>query len=525
MPTTAEQLVMARHHRQAGDLLLAESYYRQVLQTDPGHPESLHFLGQLAYMKGDYDAAAALVRDALARAPEVAAWHADLGLAHQARGRAEEAATCYRQALRLNPDWADLHATLGGVLADMGRVDDAVRHCREAIRLRPDLPAGHNNLGNVLLRLGKTAEAAASYQQALRAKPDLAEAHNNLGNVWLEEGKIDDAVHCFRNALRLSPEYADAHKNLGLTLLKSGDFEAGFAYYERSVSISDRLKPKRFSQPEWDGRPLPGGTLLLHVEHGIGDTLLMIRYAPIIRRQGLRLILECQRSLIPLLSTCPGIEQLVARGESPLSFDVHAALFSLPRLLGTRVHNIPADVPYLFARDDLIRQWRDRLNGPARLKIGICWQGNPMPGVSEHRWFSLARFGTIARLPGVQLVSLQKGPGAEQLAACPFAVTQLGSDLDEANGAFMDTAAVMKDLDLVISPDTAVAHLAGAMGIPVWVLLTRVADWRWLIDREDSPWYPNVRLFRQENSGDWDSVFGRVAETVRRREWLISPSQ
>jgi hypothetical protein len=257
----------------------------------------------------------------------------------------------------------------------------------------------------------------------------------------------------------------------------------------------------------------------LYAEQGLGDTLQFVRYARLLKEQGAAVVVECQKALLPLLARCPGIDRLAALGGPQPAHDVCAPLMSLPYHLGTRLGTIPADVPYLMADPALIESWRCALAVRPGFKIGIAWQGNPQYTGDKERSISLTEFAPLAAIPGVQLVSLQKGAGSEQLraAAALCSVIDLGSRLDEEAGAFMDTAAVMKNLDLVVTADTVISHLAGALGVPVWVALPKVPDWRWLLEREDSPWYPSTRLFRQDRAGDWKSVFARIALAVRGR--------
>jgi hypothetical protein len=297
-----------------------------------------------------------------------------------------------------------------------------------------------------------------------------------------------------------------------------GDFKRGWPEYEWRWRNQQASMPP-WSQPAWDGSPLAGRTILLRAEQGLGDTLHFIRYAPLVKRREGTVLVECQESLIPLLGGCPGIDGLVSRGsKAPPAFDVQAGLLSLPGLLGTTLDTIPTNVPYLFAESGRIERWGRELHGGAGFKVGIAWKGDPRydrRGLSR-RAVPLAQFLPLGRLPGVHLYSLQKGPGVEQLGqvAHLFPVTDLGSRLDEGGGAFLDTAAVMKNLDLVVASDSAIGHLAGALGVPVWLALPSVAEWRWLREREDSPWYPDMRLFRQPEPGRWQGVFERMAREV-----------
>ena len=328
----------------------------------------------------------------------------------------------------------------------------------------------------------------------------------------------------YQQAVRLKPDYAEAHWNQALARLQMGQFEQGWPGYEWRWKCKEFGTLPPFRAPLWDGSPLDGRTILVHAEQGLGDTLQFIRYIPLVQKHGGRVIMMCQPPLCALLAHCPGIERLMPHGDAPPEIDLHVPLLSLPRLLGTTLENVPADGPYLDAEPDLVEAWRHRLGAYPGLKIGIAWQGNPKFRLDRVRSLPLAQFAPLASVPGVHLLSLQKGLGREQLAAPErrFPVTDLGGQLDETTGAFMDTAAVMKNLDLVITSDTSIAHLAGALGVPVWVALNVVPDWRWLLDRDDSPWYPTMRLFRQTRLGHWEDVFHCMAEALRER--LASPA-
>jgi Flp pilus assembly protein TadD len=550
MPTVSEILQLAVSSHQAGRLAQAEELYRQALQLDPRQLDALHLLGVVSHQLGRSDRAIELLSEALRLKPDFAEAHGTLGIVLKRQGRLEEALASYRQALRLRPDLAETHNNVGILLKRLGRLDEAVASYREAVRYRPSYAEAysnlgsalkeqnqlceaaavlgeslrlnpnsaeaHNNLGGVRKREGRLAEAAASFQQALRLKPDFAEAQSNLGATFRDQGKLDEAVAVLRQALNSKPEYAEAHTNLGMIWLLRGDFEQGFPEYEWRWKGQDLLVP-HFPQPVWDGSRLEGRTILLHAEQGFGDTLQFIRYAPLVRERGGRVVVACSTALHRLLEGFPGVDQFVAPDALP-SFDVYAPLLSLPGILGTTLATIPARTPYLCADPGLVEHWRQELQAEPGFKIGIVWQGNPQYAGDRCRSIPLEAWAPLARVEGVRLVSLQKGFGTEQIAAVAnrFAVTDLGSRLDEAAGPFRETAAVMRNLDLVITVDTVAGHLAGGLGVPVWLALSYVPDWRWMLERDDSPWYPTARLFRQTAWGDWSDVCERMAGEVRK---------
>jgi hypothetical protein len=385
------------------------------------------------------------------------------------------------------------------------------------LQFQPDHLEAHNRLGILLAKQGRQEEALPHFLAVLRLDPRQARAHNNLGAALSELGRPAEALASFERALELWPDYAEAHKSRAMVRLLRGDFERGWAEYEWRWQCQD-FSPRAYRQPPWDGSPLGGRTVLLHTEQGLGDTIQFIRYAPLVRACGGRVVVECERALLPLLRSCPGVADWIAAGAALPEFDVRLPLLSLPRALGTTLATVPAAVPYLAADPDLVARWRRELSFSDGVKVGVVWQGNPKNAADRRRSVPLLQFEPLARVEGVRLVSLQKGPGAEQLAEATgrFPVTDYGSRLDVGAGAFVDTAAAMRALDLVVSCDTAAAHLAGALAVPVWVPLSLAADWRWLLGREDSPWYPTMRLFRQERLGDWAPVFARMAEELGR---------
>jgi len=444
--------------------------------------------------------------------PSYAEAHNNLGNTLKALDRLPEAAASYREAVRLWPDLAEAHNNLGSALLELRRPEEAESSLRQALRHRPDFAAAHSNLGSALLELRRPEEAESSLRQAIRFDPHSAEAHNTLAGTYLAQGRLEEAVAAYRQAVRLQPDHAEAHSNLGIMLLMKGDFAEGWPEYEW------RWKGKGWSvpagaPPRWDGSALEGRTILLLTEQGLGDTIHLVRYAALVKSRGGTVVLACQKALTRLLARAPGIDQLVPADEPVPETDVYAPLLSLPRLLDTTLASVPADVPYLTPEPELVERWKRELGPPSGLRVGIAWQGNPEYRKDRERSVPLRQFEPLARLEGVQLVSLQKGQGVEQIAemAGRFSILDLGSRFDD----FAATAAALVHLDLVVTVDSAVAHLAGALGVPVWLALPFVPDWRWLLDRDDSPWYPTMRLFRQQKRGDWPGVFERITATLR----------
>jgi tetratricopeptide (TPR) repeat protein len=540
---------------QAGRDDLAIDYIQQALAIKP-HVAAFHNnLGFSLQALGRLEEAELHYREAIALDPNFSGAHNNLGNVHRAHGNTEAAARCYRQAVALAPDYAEAQNNLGVALQELGKLAEAEAYHRVALRLKPDSIDTLNNLGVSLQSQKKLEEALATFQQALRLKPDDAETHSNLGNVRKEQGKLDEAVGHYQEAVRLKPKYAVAHNNLGFALQEQGNYAVAMASYGRALEIEPDLavahwnrsllrlllgdfeqgwqeyewrwtQPsftrRSFPQPRWDGSDLNGKTLFLHVEQGFGDVFQFVRH--VARRDdklaGAKVIVECHPQLLRVLKGAEGIDQLVALGSHLPAFDVWAPLVSLPGIFGTTVETVPANVPYLRPDAELVEHWGRELqtseDSGQVFKIGIAWQGNPTYRADKQRSIPLAKFAPLARVPEVKLISLQKGQGTDQLAgiAGQFSVVDLSDRLDVSTGAFMDTAAVMTNLDLVITSDTAVAHLAGALGIQVWLPLALIPDWRWLLEREDCPWYPTMRLFRQTRYGQWDEVFERMTKEL-----------
>jgi hypothetical protein len=379
------------------------------------------------------------------------------------------------------------------------------------------------NLGVSLSDLGQFDEALVWLRGAVRLRPDSADAWDNVGMTLARQGHWDEAMKCYDEAIRLRPDFGEARRNRALGWLAHGDFERGFP--ESEWRLKCRNPPGfDFPPPRWGGEPLDGRTILLHYEQGLGDTLQFIRFAPLVKQRGGRVWLYCQASLVRLMSLCQGVD-LVFDNKSPVpDFQLHVNLMSVPAIVGTTAATFPSK-PYLAADGATIGRWRQALSralGVADLdsifKVGIAWQGNPQNRIDRWRSFPLAHFSQIAQFSGVRLINLQKGAGTEQLAALAgqFPVVQLDGRIEGLDDGrdFLDTAAVMSLLDLVITPETAVAHLAGGMGVRTWVALSHVGDWRWMVDGDTCPWYPSTRMFRQTTLGDWDGVFRRMAECL-----------
>lgn len=549
--TIDELLHAAVAHHRAGRAAEACALYRRVLALRPEDANALHLLG-LAEGNGAGGEAAVLrlLGRAVAAAPLLAPAQANLARRRLAAGDAGGGLRAALRAVLAQPGEGEGWRLLGRALLAAGpdRAEAAAAAFRRLLRLRPGDADGRVEFGNALRTAGRDAGAAEAYRAALAADPAAAEAHANLGILLRDAGDGDAAVARHRRALalrpddrrfllnfgialrdlgrpadalvpldraqRLAPDDAEIAFNRSHALLIMGDFERGLPAYEARLV---RYGAPSFPCPAWDGGPLDGRSILLHTEQGLGDTLQFVRYAPLVAARGGRVVLEAERPLLRLLATLPGVERLVAKGEeAPPPTDTHLALPSLPHAFRTTLATIPAAVPYLRADPELAAAWARRL-GPRDadgLRVGLVWAGNPAFVADRFRSPRLAALGPLLAVPGVRFVALQKGDGRRDLegAVLPPGFTDLGPAL----GDLADTAAVMANLDLVVSSCTAPAHLAGALGMPVWVLQPFAPDWRWLLERGDSPWYPTLRLYRQPSWGAWEPAVARLAADLAR---------
>jgi tetratricopeptide (TPR) repeat protein len=509
---------LAEAHRGLGQIPQAVECYAQAARLAPKIAEIHSNLGILLAQVGRIDEADASYARAIAANPQYPEAHYHRGNLFQVGRRWDQAIECYRRALAIRPDYLEAQCNLGNALRERGDLAEALRWLQSAVALRGDFVPAVTNLAVVLEDLGRLDEALQYCQRALQLAPERPQTHLNLATVLKDLGDPAAAIPHYDRALAIQGDYAQAHCSRGTALLALGQFAAGWAGYEHRVRC-EQFDTRDFPQPRWDGSALAGRTLLVHAEQGLGDTLHFIRYWPLVDRQGPQVIVAAQQALVPLLAAS-GVTNLVAIEQPLPPFDVHAPLLSLPYIFGTRLDSVPHDVPYLAAEPNRVEKWREHLRQYSGMKVGIVWQGRRQFRADHLRSIPLAAFAALARLPGVRLFSLQKGPGAEQLEnaeAAPLGVVDLAGALDNEGGAFMDTAAAMKSLDLVVTSDTAAAHLAGALAVPVWVALSAVPEWRWMLGRQDSPWYPTMRLFRQTKLGQWSDVFARMAAELQTR--------
>jgi tetratricopeptide (TPR) repeat protein len=544
-----ERVAAAIRLHNAGERDAAEAAYRGILSQFPRHFDATHLLGVVQWQKGDLAEARRLIGHALTLGQSPAAY-LNLGHVEAALGDKDAAIALYEKALALDPNLAAAHAACGNAAYELGRYDVALGHLEGALALQPHWPEALNNKGNILRNLRRCEEAIAAYDVALVQRPAHASTlynrilalrdldrltdaladceqivalqandpmgHNERGTVLADIGRHLEAIACFKTAIALDAGYADAHWNLALAYLVTGQFEKGWPEYEwRWRKTGVRPAARAFAQAIWTGQePLAGKTILLHGEQGFGDTIQFCRYAPMVRARGGRVLLEAPAALLPLLESLDGADQLIGSGDPLPAFDYHCPLLSLPNAFQTRGESIPAVIPYMGANAERVSFWESCLGPKSALRVGIVWAGSA--GHSNDRRRSLPLATLLQGIPnGVEVIGLQKDIRDQDhavLRARPD-VRNLGSRI----GDFADTAALVSLMDVVVSVDTSVVHLAGALGKPTWLLLAAIHDWRWLVGRNDSPWYPTLRIFRQQTPGDWLPVVTAVKEALKSR--------
>jgi tetratricopeptide (TPR) repeat protein len=490
----------------------ALAHFYTAIELAPAQAALRVALGRALLSLGRVDEAAASVCQGVVLDPHSVAAHLQLGdIRHRQRDHAA-ACMCYRQAIELSPAWPEAHGHLSNALYDLGLFEEAAAAAEAAIALRPGYAEAHSNRGNALRALLRSEEAEAEYRTAISLQPESAAFLSNLGCALTDQRRLDEALEVQRRALAINPDFVDARYNHAISLLLAGQLELGWQYYEARWQLPWN-PPRSFARPRWQGEPLAGRTILLRAEQGLGDMLQMARYVPLVAARGGRVLLEVHPPLVRLLTNLSGVWRVVSLGAELPPFDLHCPMFSLPLAFATRLDTIPA-APYLkadpaLASPGLVARWHDQFGSRNGLRVGLVWQGASQIGshVNRERSITVDEFASLASIPGVKLYGLQKDPDAASAErAAALGIIDLMRDVED----FADTAAIVAELDLVISIDTSTAHLAAAMGKPVWLLSRYSGCWRWLTDREDSPWYPNLRLYRQDASRNWGQVIAQV---------------
>lgn len=486
--------------------------YDRAIALNPDHAPVWLQRGNALKDLNRLDQALSSFERALALRPDFADACFQIGFVLVELKRLQEAVTFYDRSLAIQPNHAEAHYNKGNALRDLNRLEEARVSFERAIEIQPDLIAAHSNLGGVLRRLNRGREALASYQRALELQPDAAQIHINRGNAWLGLLHIQDAIASYDRAIAIQPNHAKAHWYKSVALLLSGQFEQGWLLYEWRWRKDMDLWPMRtFSQPLWLGeQDIAGQTILLHAEQGLGDVIQFCRYVRLVKAKGARIVFEVQPALLNALKQLEEVDEWVAAGDPLPAFDVHCPLMSLPLAFKTVLTEIPSPTPYLRAPADACQRWANQLGVRKRPCVGLVWSGSTTHQNDALRSLPLAKL--LAHLPpGCDYVSLQKEVRErDQQALAGSGIRHFGEGIQDFN----DTAALCELMDLVISVDTSVAHWAAAMGKPTWIMLPYAPDWRWLLDRDDSPWYASVKLFRQGESRTWDEVLKRVADAL-----------
>ena len=508
-PNPWEQIFLhAVRFHESGRADEAGSIFAAIAEHNPNHLPTLQRLAAIRRGQGRWDEALALLERGARENPDSAEAHNSLGNTLAGMGRQTEAIENYRRATALRPEFAEARFNLGNALKSLEHYDDAAAAYAAAISARPAYAEAHNALGIVLDRLNRSEEAIAAYWTALKIEPTIKHGNSNLAASLAELDRHEEAIKFFDRARQIDPDAPEPVFNAALVELAMGDFERGLRDYEARWRVPGlKLNPHEFTKPRWNGKEaIAGKTILLHAEQGLGDTILFLRYAEAVAAKGARVVLAVQKPLAPLLAGMPGVAQVVAAGEPIPEFDLHLPVGSLPLAFGTTVESIPARTPYLRTNAG----WT---YAGARPVVGLCWAGNPGHRNDHNRSIPMAVFEKLLRIPGMQFVSLQQNlREGDEAALCRYGNVDAAS-ISRAKD-LGDTASMISEMDLVISVDTAVAHLAGALARPVWVLLPFRPYWVWLRHRGDSPWYPSARIFRQERIGAWEGVIARVAEEL-----------
>jgi tetratricopeptide (TPR) repeat protein len=502
----AQVYELVEQHRGAGRLDEAEALLKQILASKPKEPTAIHLLGIIAHQRGQLTQAIEHVKRAIELAPQTALFQANLGEMYRLAGRSDLAIEHGKRAIALNPDYPEALSNIGVAHYERKEYEEAAASHRRSIELRPSFAQAHSNLGNALHALRDFEGAVACYRRAVEINPRFADAWSNLGTSLHHSGRYEDAMYALRRAVALDPNNPNAHSGLGILLLMHGDFAEGWAEYEWRLKSTEVRLPYTPQRP-WQGDSLAGRCIYLNAEQGFGDTMQFVRYVPMVAARAGKVIFRVQQGLAGLMrESLPGVEVLGDRAPAVTNADCECALLSLPYLFGTRNETIPGVTPYLRANPDEAARWKARFTG-STFKVGIVWAGNPEHVNDRRRSIPLKQLAPLFALPGVSFTSLQVGAHAEDLKAHPeFAITDVASELV----GFASTAALIEALDLVITIDSAVSHLAGGLGKPTWLLTPWVSDWRWQLDREDNPWYPTMRLFRQIEGQEWPAVIDRL---------------
>lgn len=446
--------------------------------------------------------------------------YCELAQALYKENKKESAIIYFRKAIAHDTNHIKAYQLLGNSLRDLDKMEEAIPYYKKALSIESDNIITLLELANTLNMLDQTDEALTYYVKALEINPIFPAALHNFAFTLKKKGHVHEAIEVFEKLLKRYPNYSLGRFNLSTAYLSIGDFERGWDLYESRWEAYNE-SPKRFESPLWDGiADLNKKTIIVYAEQGYGDTFQFIRYLPLLKEKGARIIFETQAALYDILKLCPYIDQLITSKSPKVTADYHIPLMTLPLLFKTRVDTVPATIPYLYAQPQLVQYWKNRLAHDQNIKVGICWHGNgqyptqSLRKAVEAKSIPLRMFAQIAEIPGVSLYSLQKVDGTSEIVNAGFTIHDFGDEFDTKNGRFMDTAAIMKHLDLVLTIDTSIVHLAGGLGVKTILLLPNPADWRWIVKQDYTPWYPSMKLFIQDEPHAWEPVINDVAHYI-----------
>ncbi len=510
--TRAHELFEQGNHNRAHTL------YKHALRKDPKQVNSLMQQAQKLMMQEQLNHAVACFQSIIEVYPQYPSSHVCLGMCLAKRKDHKKAVTHYQKALQIRGDYTDAYRKLSESFLAMDNTNRALHYIQQALRVEPNNPSLHVHLGDIYSRSGKPQRAHKAYMQALKHDSDCKQAHYGLGYAYLQEGELHKAIEKFNKAITYQSDHYDAHMGLAFAHWALGDLPKAFAEYEWRWKPG-KPSPKTMPVPLWDGSDLKGKTILVYSEQGMGDTLQFIRFAKQLKEMGARVVCGVQAPLMKILGLCPYIDEI--RGEYRFDgLDVQAPVMSLARILKTTKETIPTEIPYLYADEKLIEQWKQKLADDKNFKVGLAWHVDPKhEGIKSplsKRSIPIKQFTPLANIPGVSFYSLQKSGGEQQLTRLSkkFNIKTFGADFDESHGRFMDTAAIITQLDLIISVDTSIVHLAAGLGKPVWNILPYAPDGRWELNTNSTPWYPAMKLFRQQKHLDWTQPIAQVKQEL-----------
>lgn len=491
-----------------------EKFAHYLILKFPRQPFPWKMLGIVLNQSGKFKEALVSMQKSIQLAPQDFECHNNLGITLMELGRFEKAEECFRKVIKLKPDHIFAHNDLGITLQALGKLDEAEESCKQAIKLKPDFLDAHNNLGNIFLKLDRLIEAEKNYRQVIKLNPDYAIGYCNLGITLYALGRFDEAEKNYKQAIKLKPDFTEAYDALANVMNLKGDLKSGLKFYERRLHLKKhiaRLPRKEFL---WDiTKSLKGKKFVAYEEQGLGDIIQFYRFLILLEQKGAEVTFKVKKNLHRLLRSSSSKIQLTTTFPKDDKIDFESPLMSIPYLLKTEIKTIPNAIPYLKADSNKVVEWSKKLNSK-KFKVGVCWQGSNKDKAARGRSFPLTNFRDISKIPNIELINLYKENDKNKLLDVDFDLTILGKEFDNGEDAFIDTAAVMMCCDLIITVDTSIAHLAGALGRPVWTALKYIPDWRWMLNRKDSPWYPTMRLYRQNDFDKWGPVLSTIKKDL-----------